>query len=888
MDDGYLMAQTVTAAQVRAVVDRALRRESGSQLVLVHGAPASEIDSDTLDDVAASIHGTASPLHIRRLAREAGAGAKPVVVITDISQNELGEDLMARTAGRRIWTPDRWEAVKSLFGARTIARDLADKRHLADALIEGRPAAGYPPMRGTTLDMQAALGALLKAQLGLSDAVTTLDRFLAWIDATSGSAKRILTASRDVNTDDSTDFDNHLALRFGNGVLPVLAILRADGADHLMPLLLAADVIHHDSEPDGRGTYELELETQRVELEPEWWRAAGQAAVKAASPMVLEDTRKRLDWSTAAFDRLDRYKVPHLAEHSAAIEAGFEQRLAKLGHLLTEAYNDEEPETAGSLELALAHARQHWFADPVRVDRAEMAWRLIRRGTDALSWGSRLADAANAYRSDGAWVDRARNAIARDDSVAELAAVYAQIGEAFATSRHEDNRTFAAIAQSCAMPLPDDVLGVEDIVPKVVAPLAKNAHVLLLVFDGMGYESFTEVYDLLDRSGFNQYVDEEGVAAKRCFAALPTVTRVSRTTLFAGKLRTGDNGSEERAFEANPQLVVKSTDVPAVVHHKAALRAGGIDSVPADILTSIRNDHQRVVAVVLNNIDERLKDVAGPVASWGFDELHPLRWLLDEARSNDRVVVVTSDHGHVLDRGAEQRTVTGAKERWRTTEIEPADDEVLVEGPRVVTDDQQAILPFKEQLFYSIHRNGYHGGICPQEVLVPLAVFASREDLLPNWSLDALSTPAWWIGPERNEEAAKAETPAPSRKGQQPKGTDDATPTLFDAEPTPAPQSSSADWLEQVVEALEQYRRPQIRLTNEDLIGLLTVLERHGDQPLAVDRLAALTSLPRNRIERYVSQLQALVNIDGYSVVSVIGSEVHFSRHVLDTQLELS
>ena len=39
------------------------------------------------------------------------------------------------------------------------------------------------------------------------------------------------------------------------------------------------------------------------------------------------------------------------------------------------------------------------------------------------------------------------------------------------------------------------------------------------------------------------------------------------------------------------------------------------DAVPEDLLNDIANSEQRVVAVVLNNIDERLKDVVSPPES---------------------------------------------------------------------------------------------------------------------------------------------------------------------------------------------------------------------------------------------------------------------------------
>lgn len=891
------MAQPVTAAQLRAVVERARKGGAEHELVLVQGAPDSTVDDDALGDLAGAVHATASPLHIRRLLHEAGAAGEPVVVITDLASAELGDELVVRSAGRRIWAPDRWEAVKSMFGVRSIAHDLKRHRHLADALIEGRPRDGYPPTRGITLDQQAALGALLKAKLDLSDAVTTLDRFLSWLDEAGPSAvKGVLDLSADLNVGGDLLFDDYLAGRFGHGgegVRPVLAILRANKANSLMPLLFVAGVIHNEHEVDSVSAYKLQLDVNNDPFETEVWQHAAEAALLAASPDRLTDKRKRLKWSTAAQERLEAYEIPRHAERSEAIEAGFELRLAEVGRRLADAIEEPtSPAIAAAVAAAIADARAHWYSDELRVDRAEMAWRLIRRGNEPIAWGTRLSEAATAYRQDGAWLDRARNAIARGDSVPELAAVYDSIGASFTTSRHDDNRAFAKIAQSCAKALPDDVMGIEDIVRGVVAKAAKQANVLLLVFDGMGYESFTEVHRLFDQVGLSPYVDPGRQVARPCYAALPPVTEVSRTSLFAGEIRDGNQSSEVRAFRDLPELaaVSKSGNAP-VVHHKAALRAGGIDSIPDNVLTDIRNDHQRVVAVVLNNIDERLKDVAGPRSSWGFDELHPLRWLLDEARANNRVVIATSDHGHILDRDAEQRTVTGAKERWRPADIEPADDEILVEGPRVVTGDQRAVLPFREQLHYDARRNGYHGGLCPQEVLVPVAVYAAADELLDSWSFDAWAEPGWWVGEAPAEDQVAAVEPAPKPKAKPPKGVAADALTLFESQEPEredeAPAALAGSWVESTIAALAPYRRSQIRIRDDQLAALLGALERVDDQTVPLDRLADLTALPRHRMTGFVSQLQALVNIDGYSVLSVIGNEVRFERHLLDTQLGL-
>src|SRR5688572_5748908 len=107
-------------------------------------------------------------------------------------------------------------------------------------------------------------------------------------------------------------------------------------------------------------------------------------------------------------------------------------------------------------------------------------------------------------------------------------------------------------------------------------------------------------------------------------------------------------------------------------------------------------------------------------------ELHPLGPILEEAHKVGRCVIFTADHGHIIDRDATQVSAPGGGERWKRVDSGAADGEVLVTGARVIDESGEpggtVILPWVEQRQYGTRRNGYHGGITPQEVFVPLAV----------------------------------------------------------------------------------------------------------------------------------------------------------------------
>jgi hypothetical protein len=96
--------------------------------------------------------------------------------------------------------------------------------------------------------------------------------------------------------------------------------------------------------------------------------------------------------------------------------------------------------------------------------------------------------------------------------------------------------------------------------------------------------------------------------------------------------------------------------------------------------------------------------------------------LLDRAASSGRIVVLISDHGHILEHGSQLRTDTSGGARWRAAELPVRPDEVLVAGPRVLTPEGRAILAATEELRYGREAHGYHGGASLAEVAIPLVV----------------------------------------------------------------------------------------------------------------------------------------------------------------------
>ena len=169
-----------------------------------------------------------------------------------------------------------------------------------------------------------------------------------------------------------------------------------------------------------------------------------------------------------------------------------------------------------------------------------------------------------------------------------------------------------------------------------------------------------------------------------------------------------------------------------------------------------------VVGVVVNSVDDHLARGDQINVGWDLASLGPLGWLLAAAAEAGRVVVLTADHGHVLDNGRStaRPQPTQGGERWRTAEKPPTDGEIEITGPRVVLGGGTVVMPFDERIRYGPPKHGYHGGATAEEVLVPVEVLARR--LPTGWTFRPTTSPPWWD--DRPAPVALRSRPSPGRR----------------------------------------------------------------------------------------------------------------------------
>jgi hypothetical protein len=248
-----------------------------------------------------------------------------------------------------------------------------------------------------------------------------------------------------------------------------------------------------------------------------------------------------------------------------------------------------------------------------------------------------------------------RQLLAKGDRVPELAAAYSRLCEQAESQRVEETTRFAALLAdwSRSEPIADPRLApLERVLDAVVAPVAADAPVLLVVCDGMGLPVAHVLLRDLVNEGWAPAMPEERAGWPVGVAILPTVTEASRTTLLCGKPTVGGQPEERSGFSSHPALrAVSSPTRPPALFHKADLVGPSGVALPDEIRRVVADPDQRIVGVVVNAVDDHLARGHQLRVGWDLLSLRPLSWLLDAAAEAGRVVVVTADHGHVLDAG---------------------------------------------------------------------------------------------------------------------------------------------------------------------------------------------------------------------------------------------
>ncbi|GAA4517919.1 BREX-2 system phosphatase PglZ [Nonomuraea ferruginea] len=948
-----LTAATVTQfLSAQTSLTDSLTGDGRRRVVLLRSAPQWEGPEELAwgEGRQARIAAAPSPLAVHELVLDhlsEATGPAVLVVLTDREQSELDPAILARTHKQRIETVDGWDVVREAFGAEQVDPRLRADGWAAEALLDATPPGGWPPLAGGVLSRRAALSALAlrRLRLGRYDTDTTpgasrtpsgdsLDThtLLRW-SLIPGGPERLLALRGPERAGLSAFLGEEDQAGLASRAL--LALVEAEHGADAVPFGLVCAALWQHAEPDAP--------TYRVRGRAERWfgeesPATGEAldALVAAFGRSCEDfvsmlleaghtgaeqeaARDARRLSSTVLDRAAVLARQFGAETAAAaspvLAAGLEARFAQAGRTLA----GKEPH---ALTQALAKLAAHRLgADPdaeVRIERARMGQRLARwLAADPATGAETVAAAIERQLTETGWVDQALEHIeAGGDPDSELKAAYDTLGTRVRQRRREIDQAFARTLAiwTAAGTDPGSMLTVETFLARVVKPVvaAKTGRrVLLLILDGMSAAIATELGEELRRhwAEYDPLPDLANRPPRRraMAAALPTLTAISRTSLFAGKLLKGAQADEKRLFPAHRFWGGAS----AAVFHKDDLRGQSVGDPFGPELTEALADEHTHVAVVLNTIDDRLaKEQKLGDGAWRLDHIGKLRELLRVAAAQGMAVILTSDHGHVVDRHGTKLDGNGiASARHRTPGGPLGETEIVLRGPRVVWPQPGAeiVALWDTDSRYTAQKAGYHGGASLAEVTIPVLAFLPFGAEPPKgWRELGDQRPAWWsdeTAPVRPATPIPVVAPEPKRRAKPSKAAlaqaamGDA---LFDVVLAPggddallAPRLASPD--DALVDALlaSEIFQAQVGLLarKPPLDKVETAVRALLDAgALPVTALAQRVGYPPGRADGFAAVLRQLLNYDGVQVLETLadGRTLRLNTGLLRDQFELT
>lgn len=802
------------------------------------------------------------------------------VVLTSVDDDDLGDTVLAHLLDGRLITPDPWDALRSNFSATTIEPALyrtSNDRAIANGLLAALSADAYIPAPGGVLTRDHAMAALARDALGIvKDVDVEIDTLavLEW-SRSSDVTERVTALSINGGPELATAFYQWLAGRSGRLAAPVSALLPAGRISELVALGIVAGVFD-GTESVALGKFLVrsglsDLSSDGLQV---WYQDTYGLVTNSLKP---EQQQAVLASAGAIISELG---IAEAAASSDLLPHGLEARLASLSNAITAALPDPLPSDVDSrvvskealrgIESRWEHVQQHFLASTDRSAHAfSGAMRLVRHLATSVANAQGLAPLTERHMRTDSWVDSALVVARRGaDHPVPAAALRALIDTTLARRARHDRAFAAALADA---PTPT-VQTIENVIRDVVIPIAKKSATLLLVIDALSVAAANDLVRSMQQHGWTEVAATNDAQRGAALAVLPTLTQRSRCSLLCGELREGDSNRERTGFLSllRESGLEATGGVPDPIFHKKAL-----DAVPsgAQLATDVRNaiadtDRQKLVAIVLNYVDDTLHHTDPGGTDWTLQTITYLAPLLAAAKNAGRTVVITSDHGHIIEYGTSAKVARantyGQRAHGDLTHVDP-DREVMVTGPRVLTESQQVVLAVDETIRYEARNAGYHGGATPAEAIVPVVALVAGE-LFEGASRVVGAEPSWWHAGA----LAPIEIPpvVTTKKGRKPVQD---SPGLFD---DPGHSAASASGLPGAVLRskvfAEQMRRSSRIVLREDQIqSLLQALLATSAREITLAQAAAALGVETARAKGALMQAKPLLDVEGYEVLRV-------------------
>lgn len=843
-----------------------------------------------------------------------------LAIFTPLDVRDLSADVRARLPETTLWAFDPWDTLLQIFDASRLDPALADTayRPLGRALLELADQT-LPKVSFGLLDRDTAWETYLTRGLKFPKRPASTADLLSWALRTPANLHTLDAAPPELRH----LLREHLRPRQGPATDLFFAALAAktlrdasaeQRAAHALALGLAADLARSPS-PEGQPDLVLLKALEKhvtpatdAPITPDALLNLGAQATLAARQLEADEPA-RLDLARRRLDELITHELPERADtllaRSLFSPRGFKARQRDLIAKLNRALDGEPVDIIDDLERLDLHglASQHRAALDTLRDTA----RLIHAITHIIlpSADAKAGELARDFIETWSFVDTLRESLTARDPGPDIAPTLDHAIHCALELASQVNRLFATdLRRQLRGGLrADHTLGVQNVIDDVVAPLCTDHNVLLIVLDGMSWAVLRALLNANtpELSAWDVWAPAYQGQLTPVVATLPSITEFSRTSLLTGSLRTGTQHTEKQLFGKRPALMRALGSRSARLFHKAELDARGRGNVGDEVTRAIDDPSVGLVGVVVNAVDDQLGASSQVHTPWTLDAITPLRSLL--ARASERRVILTADHGHVWETRSQHLANVGeGHDRWRSSDPPPGDDELAFEGPLIeaYSDHTSLVFPITERLRYTGSKRGYHGGATLQELICPLIVLSPEDAPLDDTQFARLSTatPPWWrfeapgkpatLSAPKNAPAAPTTLPAPEAP---------AAPQLdlLAPEPTqPAPPQPRVDHhptlvaLRQSPLFQQQLARNEAMIPAEDVDDYLRAILRHG-QRVSLSTLAHELGLPPNRLSRRLTALAGLLNLEGYSVLSLdyANASLSIDLHLLESQFQL-
>jgi hypothetical protein len=794
----------------------------------------------------------------------------PLILITALPTAAVGDDVRARLFKEQLIPVDPWNSLAERFKARQVDPALRQSTVLADAALDALGNNEAPVAPSGVLTAEAVWQVILQYRLGLKTPRPDLLDFLPWASSEGAAGKW-----ESLGTSVQTQLQAWLSQSLGD-LSPILIRSLTDGygpdAIAVGLALGALSSAGSDSRAMGRSERFTGNQPLRGTMAQRW----NDAAERWAAREPMDRIRQQLGRADKILESLGALES---AIDSRWSPLGFQQRLSSFAEQLS---SGDAQKCQRAYALVASHEGSRYLEElRGRRERAEMAMRLVRWLGQRTALPLTLPESITHYEHDGSWVDWGRHQLLAGDEPEGVTRSYRRLFDKVTARREEENRRFAELlaASTLSNGVPPGILLIEDVLRTIVAPLAKRCPggVLFVVMDGMSLPVWRELSLDLSKHGWVEWAPEDGPSYRCALTVLPSATAFSRSSLLSGALVSGAQNLEKRGFQDHADL----RSGKPVLFHKDEVGSSGADLSESLRIAVTKND-SKIVGVVLNVIDDSLGGPEQLSIQWNLRSIAVLQALLSEAKSAGRVVILASDHGHVLDHGSKLTRKSDSADRWRPASggLDVSTDELLVKGTRVLAEGHQIIAPISETARYTANRRlGYHGGLTAQECVAPIAVVAPALMEIEGWEVQGATPPDWWF---EGEAALVKERPKAKKTGKK--------ELLKPALPLFETPVSQADWVNALLASdvfAAQMETFAGRLKKEQVEQYLRVL---ADRNLVLLKSAFAQRLGVSglRVDGLIASLQRILNVEGYAVLSVdVSQTIRLNLQLLREQFEL-